>query len=445
MTTVLFRPLESASLWTQAVPNKSPTLIIISIIFFSLTTLIFATRLAWRLHHHQRGWDDLFAILAFITLTIQTAFGITAAHYGFGKHRSDILSTFSHAMFYFYLYQICYKLLGGFTKLTFCALYLAIFPPSHKNKWFRRVVWLTADVTVMGMVAFTLATIWQCTPVRKAWHPEMVGRCIDNLRFWYAYAAFNTFMDIVVYILPIPVIGSLQVSTRTRAGLLSMFGLGALVIAASIVRMVMLKGSAESFDDPTWGSMPALLCTEVEANLAVIVCSLPALRVLGVKIWRAIRSRSLSATELNGTAETRKGAAKIVGEAENGLRLGSFTRIRYSPPSSPPATKSHPFKRKRLADGPLEYREQSPFDRLYSTMRLGPSLSESKESLEPRQSLASKLDWGGAIHKSTEVKVESRSRDSMALEQSVQTKPMECGAATLEDVLKAGPRAGPRK
>lgn len=92
-----------------------------------------------------------------------------------------------------------------------------------------------------------------------------------------------------VFLLPLPIIGGLVKSRRTRIGVFSTFALGAFVIAASIARMIHLKGSASSTADPTWGSMPALIWTEIEANTAVIVCCCPALRLFVTDMWRKAR------------------------------------------------------------------------------------------------------------------------------------------------------------
>jgi hypothetical protein len=446
----------SPSLWTTSIANHSPTLIIISTILLLFTTLFFATRLT----HHQRGWDDLFATLAYLTLITQTIFGCIAASHGFGKHRVDIpFTSFTQAMLWFWLYQICCKILGGFTKLTFCALYLRIFPPEGKTGIFRRVVWSTAVVTAMGTIAFTLGTVWQCTPVRRAWDRREEGRCTDNLSFWFSHAAFNTFMDVVVsnslpeinspliklpadfdisqvYILPIPLISTLKITSRTRTGLISVFALGAFVIAASIVRMVMLKGSAEASGDPTWGSMPALTWTEIEANTSVVVCCLPALRVLGGRVWKGVRSRTGEKATEDWSGDGDGGDGGGGPKEDNGTRMGTFSRIRYSPPASPAPAAAHPFKRTRLADASPDHRKQSAFDRMYSTLGLGPSPAGSEESLPPIK-LAPKLGWGGAIYKRTEVTVESRRRNSLALGKNEDAKPGDGEPLSFAELMEA--------
>lgn len=94
-----------------------------------------------------------------------------------------------------------------------------------------------------------------------------------------------------IYILPIPLIRTLKLARGQKKGLISIFALGAFVIAASIVRMVMLRSSAKT-TDPTWGSTMALIWTEVEANTSVICCCLPALRVPFLNLWHTMRGNS---------------------------------------------------------------------------------------------------------------------------------------------------------
>lgn len=110
-------------------------------------------------------------------------------------------------------------MLGGFTKLTFCFLYLRIFP----QKYFNRLIIAIAAIIAVGSLAFTIGTIFQCVPVQKAWNRAMPGNCTNNTGFWYSHAAFNTFMDIVVYILPIPMIRTLKLARGQKTGLISIF------------------------------------------------------------------------------------------------------------------------------------------------------------------------------------------------------------------------------
>ncbi|KAK0908850.1 hypothetical protein LTS16_022290 [Friedmanniomyces endolithicus] len=294
-------PAGEPGVWSTSVPNRSPTLVIVSIVFLVITTAFWTFRQGWRWAHRQRGADDLMAACAYVLLLIQTVFGGVAVHYGFGKHREAIQPTLSKALLYFYLYQICYKPLGGFTKLTFCALYLRIF----SQKGFATLVIIVSAIVAAGSLAFTLGTVFQCTPVHRAWDHRVPDHCLNNEAFWYSHAAFNIFFDIVVFIMPIPLIRTLKLARGQKTGLISIFCLGAFVIAAAVVRMVTLRDSAGS-TDPTWGSTIALYWTEIEANTSVICCCLPALRVPFLNIWRRIRDgkRSQSVNHLISPRQT---------------------------------------------------------------------------------------------------------------------------------------------
>ncbi|KAI7083978.1 hypothetical protein KC356_g7130 [Hortaea werneckii] len=410
--------------FASSIPNRAPAFVIISIVFLILTTAFFAFRQGWRWAHRQHGMDDVMAACAYATLLIMTVFGGIATHYGFGKHREDIVSTFPEAMKYFYLYQICYKLIGAFTKLTFCFLYLRIF---NNQKTFHRITYAVMAIVAIGSLAFTIGTIFQCLPVHRAWDRRVRGTCISNVAFWYSHAAFNTFFDIVVYLLPIPLIRSLKLRREQKTGVISIFAFGAFVIAASIVRMVELRQSAHT-NDPTWGSMIALIWTEVEANTSVIICCLPALRMPLLNIWHKVQGRTTGSrasipNETTSTTErSARGAAwdgrqhgrrmvdiggseqyKLNQDARHGVRTNitaSNVRSDYLQPTNSPEFRKTP--------------EQTWYDKVMAAMNQNEELraagndvsrdSSNEELSRTEAAIPQRLELG-AIYKTTDVHV----------------------------------------
>lgn len=51
--------------------------------------------------------------------------------------------------------------------------------------------------------------------------------------FWYANAVFNIASDLVIIVLPVPVILGLQLPRRTRGGLCAIFAVGVLYFSLS--------------------------------------------------------------------------------------------------------------------------------------------------------------------------------------------------------------------
>jgi len=80
-----------------------------------------------------------------------------------------------------------------------------------------------------AIIAFTTVTMFQCTPIPYFWNKTIAGgHCVDTAAFWYGHAAWNTAADVLVILLPIPVIRSLQMGRSQKLAVMGVFGLGAL-------------------------------------------------------------------------------------------------------------------------------------------------------------------------------------------------------------------------
>jgi hypothetical protein len=94
---------------------------------------------------------------------------------------------------------------------------------------YRRACWaLGAIVTIYGAAAL-LVGIFSCQPIAYSWNTSIShGKCIDFLAFWLFNASFNSATDIIVCVLPIPVLRALQLPRKHIAALISVSLLGAL-------------------------------------------------------------------------------------------------------------------------------------------------------------------------------------------------------------------------
>ena len=74
-----------------------------------------------------------------------------------------------------------------------------------------------------------LGSIFACTPVAYFWEKSISnGHCINLLAFWFSNAAFNILSDLVIIILPIPVLKSLSIPLKQKYGLIMIFIMGGL-------------------------------------------------------------------------------------------------------------------------------------------------------------------------------------------------------------------------
>lgn len=66
-----------------------------------------------------------------------------------------------------------------------------------------------------------------CVPVQAFWG-DGTGRCMDRLAFWFSNAALNIATDIIIVVIPIPLIRTLQISRKQKIALIMVFAVGGL-------------------------------------------------------------------------------------------------------------------------------------------------------------------------------------------------------------------------
>lgn len=126
---------------------------------------------------------------------------------------------------YYWYNQTFYKIALNVTKISILLLYLRIFI----QKWLRIGCYvLLALVTTYGLISVFYSSVFQCTPVSKAYHKSIPGHCIDVRKTWQANAGFNIASDLMILVLPMPAIYSLQMTIKHKLGLIFLFGLGSL-------------------------------------------------------------------------------------------------------------------------------------------------------------------------------------------------------------------------
>ena len=122
--------------------------------------------------------------------------------------------------------MLAYVLALGFIKISFCVLYLSIFP----GKWFRIGCWCVLVIIVGETISEALVVIFQCTPVHKAWDATgyVEGHCVNMTAFYYANFGIKLASDLALFLMPMPKLVRLKMTVGKRAGLVIMFSLGLL-------------------------------------------------------------------------------------------------------------------------------------------------------------------------------------------------------------------------
>ncbi|KAK0730871.1 hypothetical protein B0H67DRAFT_639320 [Lasiosphaeris hirsuta] len=211
---------------------------------------------------HQFGMDDGAAIIALL-FAIDTIYGV-------GRH---IEVTFSISI-------VLYNASLTAIKIAFLLQYHRILVIRHM----RRVVIAALTFVSLWSISELPITIFNCVPIEKFWLADSAPEtCIPNLLFWYHNTAGNILTDVIVFVLPLPALGGLNLRKSQKIMLLGIFSLG--------------------FFDNVKSS-----CWFISELCSGIICAcLPTFRPLLIKFFPSMESADRSGTYYNKQSYGRDG------------------------------------------------------------------------------------------------------------------------------------------
>ncbi|KAK7417815.1 hypothetical protein QQX98_004289 [Neonectria punicea] len=232
------------------------------------------------------------------------------------------LKNFNYGSKFMVMTPILYAIETGFAKISLVLFYNKLSP----QKWWKWSVYGTFFLIVGYNVAIFFAVIFGCRPLKKHWTAEMTkGSCINRPAIYIATAALGILSDLVLLVLPIPMIVRLQMPPRQKAGLILLFTVGSATLVTSVVRMVLLMPILHH-SDVTWVIASAVIWIFVESNLLIICASLTTLRRFFIHVApRLIGERGSSAGyHLRGTTGGYRHPFKTIGSVVQRKRMDKF-------------------------------------------------------------------------------------------------------------------------
>ena len=107
-------------------------------------------------------------------------------------------------------------------KFSILYFYARLFP----QRWFKRALIGTGIFTSGIAISQAPVDVVQCVPIRSQWDPNVKGKCIDFGTCILAIGIANIVTDIMILILPMPILRKLQVSASKKRMLMMVFLLG---------------------------------------------------------------------------------------------------------------------------------------------------------------------------------------------------------------------------
>lgn len=183
----------------------------------------------------------------------------------------------------------------AFTKVSIVMQYLRVFVGT--------VIQRACRITLIIVIVYGLWTFWSavftCFPVAKFWDPTVKeGYCMNFTALWFSNASVNIVTDLIIFLLPVPVIRSLNLPRKQKIGLMMIFAVGLFACVTSVLRLRSLYVASVS-TDLTYDNVGAATWSAVELNVGIICACLPMMKPLLVRLF----PRLLASTSLNSRPE----------------------------------------------------------------------------------------------------------------------------------------------
>ncbi|MCJ1227474.1 hypothetical protein MMC12_004130 [Toensbergia leucococca] len=264
--------------------SRGPAFEAVSITLFIIAFLVVAFRLyarvrTQRLRQTTRAWgtDEFLAVVALILSAGVTATVIIGVHDGMGKHlafqsANKLVATIK----VIYAFTILVILSLGALKISILCLYLRMTP----SETHRLAIFIMMGVVVSHNLTALFGSAFQCTPLSDYWNLEKqvakTAHCIRILDFQIFNSAFDVLENLVIWLMPIPVIRNLKVPRERKAGLCGLVALSIIPVIASLVRLNAFIIWINS-DDISWNFALIPFLSSIEVCIALVTSSVPAI------------------------------------------------------------------------------------------------------------------------------------------------------------------------
>ncbi|PYH47899.1 uncharacterized protein BP01DRAFT_335541 [Aspergillus saccharolyticus JOP 1030-1] len=254
----------------------------IAIIFLTLTCLLVALRVFTRLRVVQKpGCDDLLIVLALLADIAFFVFLVFEIRNGLAKNQK-LLSpqVVRNQLMALYITIPLYNLSLTLTKLSLVFLYKRLFP----TKYYQIILAITLFFVVTTGLWMIFSAVFFCIPVHAFWDTSMPRTCLSEAVVWCLNAAFQISTDLLLVVLPMPLVIRLQIPKRQKVALIFIFALGFFVCAMSIIRLTTIIRLVKT-QDFTEGNGLAATWSFIECNVAIICACLQPLRPFIIRFF----------------------------------------------------------------------------------------------------------------------------------------------------------------
>ncbi|GAQ45190.1 hypothetical protein AtubIFM55763_006651 [Aspergillus tubingensis] len=222
------------------------------------------------------GLDDWLIVGALLSGTANMACAIAGGHYGLGKHVWVVtLDEIINMVHILYANVLLYILTVPLIKVSIILSYRRLFG----MQW---TMWACIALSIAYWIGCSVAFLCSCQPVSYFWtqYENPLGGYVryDIYPFYIAHAVANMAGDLLILLVPIPLVWRLKLRVGQKIQILSIFLLGGFVCVASAIRIYYFTFINDV--DVTWNLGNVFIWSSVEPSIGIVCACLPVLQPL---------------------------------------------------------------------------------------------------------------------------------------------------------------------
>ncbi|KAF9874444.1 integral membrane protein [Colletotrichum karsti] len=254
--------------------NRAGLLIGISAAFVSAAFILVVLRVYVRAAVIKKwGPDDTLVVISFVLVMLTGAIFSICTRYGLSYHVWTIpVSVQQAGRRLTIIATLCYHCTFITIKMAFLLQFRRVFTVPK----FR----LICDIIFVFICCFGTAVIVSSIIMAvPTWNGDtFAAERYDQGTWWLATSVVHLITDIVIFLLPLPLLRKLKLKRMLKVALMVSFGLGFVTTVISIIRITTLGHTFTR--DVTYDVIPALVWSEIELCCAVMCACIPTLRPL---------------------------------------------------------------------------------------------------------------------------------------------------------------------
>ncbi|KAI0025204.1 hypothetical protein F4780DRAFT_417901 [Xylariomycetidae sp. FL0641] len=234
----------------DALPHDSRGGVVIaaSVACMALATIVVSLRIYTRHFLLNRLWaDDILTVAGLCNALATGVVQCMSTTAGLGMHWYDVRSSYEFTLFtkLFYVNAIVYNGALLLIKLSLFFQYYRLIKESPRYS----VVYLTVMALVLSWtISQIFVFVFLCWPVQSYWRFDLQGKCLDFAEVAWINAVGNIVTDVIVLLLPMPVVWGLNLKRGQRWALMPIFCLGFVTCLISVGRLISFtRASADDF------------------------------------------------------------------------------------------------------------------------------------------------------------------------------------------------------